>query len=111
MVDLDELEEKQVKNFCENIDGRLGYVCTTNVRGLIEDAKIPAKVILAVSQAHVTDGKPNETLCLNCLAYKHGRNRRARQNARLKNCQSAKVDNANLRIAQFVVGAEKRHLS
>jgi 5-methylcytosine-specific restriction endonuclease McrA len=56
---------KYRKDYCENIDGRLGYVCT---------AHIPIKAVLQVDHKN---GRPDDnreenlqTLCANCHIYK-----------------------------------------
>jgi hypothetical protein len=60
------VDRKHMKTYCENIDGRLGYVCTATI--------IPHVGILSVD--HI-DGNPfnrhksnYQTLCRNCHAHK-----------------------------------------
>ncbi len=56
---------KYVVSYCENIDGRLGFVCTTNVQH-------PSMLnVDHVDENHGNDDKANlQTLCSCCDAYK-----------------------------------------
>ncbi|NDB84204.1 MAG: HNH endonuclease [Alphaproteobacteria bacterium] len=59
------------KQYCENVDGRLGFLCTSNI--LIEDQ---------LEVDHIDTNKSNndpsnlQTLCANCHRYKTYTDRR-----------------------------------